>query len=169
MVIFQVDPRGQNTQEYTPLSRRMQLSFRRATSSVRIRGIASIGISYERIICDLNYSAYYVETPKEQSETVKMSFSPKVVDYMVLHRSSRYIHQYLGDNEKTWSTRRFLRKRESVTEKEDEEAVAENNSLKSTQHITGNYFRLSAFVVDPSTPFHYKQDTNKLIKPTQYA
>ncbi|XP_065223024.1 cyclic nucleotide-gated cation channel subunit A isoform X2 [Planococcus citri] len=91
----QVDPGGPTgniTQERTPLTRRMQLSFRRATSSMR----------------------------------------------------------------KSWSSRRFLRKRESAAEKEDEEAVGEDNSLKSAQHITGNYFRLSAFVVDPSTPFHYK-------------
>ena len=36
---FQVDPGGQSPPEYTPLTRRVQLSFRRATSSLRVSGL----------------------------------------------------------------------------------------------------------------------------------
>lgn len=58
-------------------------------------------------------------------------------------------------SQKTWSSRRFLRRRNLPGDKEDEEAVAEDNSLKSAQHITGNFFGFSKIVVDPSTAFHY--------------
>lgn len=33
--------------------------------------------------------------------------------------------------------------------------MAEDNSLRSAQHITGNFFGFSQLVVDPSTAFHY--------------
>lgn len=44
---FQVDPGGQSSQEYTPLARRMQLSFRRATSSVRVSEELIFFVTYD--------------------------------------------------------------------------------------------------------------------------